>query len=481
MEPRTLQYLAEAAAGAVAKGQPALLVEGISTDSRQVRPGDLFVALAGDRFDGHEFITQAAALGARAVLTDGRPLPGLPGSCARIVTDNPRAALGRIAARYRRDYRPRLVAVGGSNGKTTTKELVASVLARRFAVIKSEASYNNDVGVPHTLLKLGREHQAGVLEVGTNHPGELAPLVDMVQPEFGVITSLGREHLEFFKDLDGVAAEEGWLAQQLPAQGVLFTQGDPAVMTQIVRRAACPVQKVGFLPGNDWRATEVRVGPEGTDLRVAAARGEYSGQYQIPIPGRHHAVNALLAIAVGAEMGLDPEEIRAGLAAVTPPRMRSQMRRGRGILLLDDSYNANADSMAAALETLRDLPCAGRRVAVLGDMAELGEEAESAHAEVGRRAAETGVDALFTVGRWASVLAGGVRASGRIPVFEFAEAGPVPEALRSYLRAGDLVLLKASRATRLEHLAEAILQEHLGAGDPLRPAGIQGGAPCCIT
>jgi UDP-N-acetylmuramoyl-tripeptide--D-alanyl-D-alanine ligase len=246
-----------------------------------------------------------------------------------------------------------------------------------------------------------QKHQAAVVEVGTNHPGELAPLLELIHPQFGVITNIGREHLEFFRDLAGVAQEEGALAEALPATGKLFLNGDSVWTEVIAQRAQATVVRVGFAPTCEWRARNVKLDKNGAMFSVEAPRKEFSGSYRIGLLGRHQVGNALFAIALGAELGLSRKEIERGLAECVPAKMRLQLYEASGVRVLDDAYNANADSMLAALQVLQELPCKGRRVAVLGDMAELGAHSESAHAEVGRLAAEFGVEQLIAVGKMA--------------------------------------------------------------------------------
>ena len=455
MDARSLKYIAEACGGEQLKGSPEAMVDRVCSDSRHAQAGDLFFALAGERFDGHDFLAAVAKQGVAAVVADRKRVPaGL--SCGVIAVGNPRQALGKLAARYRTDFTLPVIAIGGSNGKTTTKELVASVLRQKCRTVWSEASFNNDIGVPVTLLKLEKTHQAAVLEVGTNHPGELAPLVRMIQPQIGIITSIGREHLEFFGDVAGVAQEEGWLAELLPADGRLFINGDSEWTEGIARRSRAKVTRVGLGSGNDWRASDLRMDQQGMRFQVAAPKVELVGEYRIRLLGRHQVVNALFALAVGAELGLSRQEIEQGLAECKPAKMRLELWNWNGICVMNDAYNANADSMQAALQTLREMPCAGRRVAVLGDMAELGEQSDAAHEEIGRLAAELNVNQLFAIGNRAGLMANAARAAGLQGVAEFADPGTAAVgAVKEFLKAGDVMLLKASRATRLERLAEA--------------------------
>jgi UDP-N-acetylmuramoyl-tripeptide--D-alanyl-D-alanine ligase len=461
MDFRSLKFVAEACAGELRSGSPGLLVGRICSDSRQAQAGDLFFAIAGERFDGNDFLADVAREGVAAVVAARDRIPAnLP--CAVIAVDNPRRALGRLAERYRMDFTLPVIAVGGSNGKTTAKELLASVLRQRLKTLWSEASFNNDIGVPLTLLKLESAHEAAVVEIGTNHPGELAPLVRMAKPGWGAITNIGREHLEFFGDLAGVAAEEGWLAELLPMDGRLFVNGDSEWTEPIARRARATVTRVGLGPGNDWRASRIRIDESGVRFWVETARKDYAGEYRINLLGRHQVANALFAVAIGSELKLARAEIEKGLAECRPAKMRMQLWDWNGARILDDAYNANADSMLAALETLREMPCAGRRAAVLGDMAELGTQTRAAHEEAGRRAAQLGVDRLFAVGKMAGVTADAARAAGLTAADEFADASAAVEAVKAYLRAGDVLLLKASRVTKLERLAEALRTPEAG-------------------
>jgi UDP-N-acetylmuramoyl-tripeptide--D-alanyl-D-alanine ligase len=485
VEERSLKFVAEACAAEIRHGTAETLVKNVCTDSRQAKAGDLFFAIRGEKFDGHDFLNEVAAKKVAAVvvarasrpcvdekLTGKMPVPLL-------AVDEPRIALGKLAEAYRQQFDLPIICVGGSNGKTTTKELLASVLRRKFSTLASEASFNNDIGVPMTLLRLEKSHQAAVLEAGTNHPGELGPLVKMIQPKFGVLTNIGREHLEFFGDVAGAAQEEGWLAELLPADGKLFVNGDNEWTEKIIARTKAKVVRVGLGEENDWRADKIRLDKNGVTFRVVSGTGvppvssvamshtgkmpvplqEFGGEYRINLLGRHQVTNALFAIAVGEELGLSRVEIQDGVADCEPPKMRLQFWEANGVRVLDDAYNANADSTIAALETLCDLPLQGRRVAVLGDMAELGAHSEAAHAEVGRRAAELKIGQLFAVGKMSLATAKAARDGGLTRVIEFENVEAAVNAVKKFLKPGDVVLLKASRASRLERIAETLKTE----------------------
>lgn len=457
MELRTIKFVIEACGGELVTGSADSVFSRVCTDSRQASAGDLFFAIKGQRFDGHEFLTEALQRGVVGAVVNRNAAPAnLPCGSALIAVDDTRTALGRLATKYRSEFDVLAVAVCGSNGKTTVKELIAAVARQQFNTHWSQASFNNDIGVPLTLLGLGHAHKVLVAEAGTNHPGELAQLLRMIQPQFGVLTNIAREHMEFFGDLATVAQEEGWLAELLPADGVLVIDGDGDWSDYLARRTRARVIRVGLSEKNDWRATDVQLDERGVTFSVRAPKKEYCGRYRVNLLGRHQALNALFAIVVGEELGLGRAAIQRGLAECKPPPMRLQLFERRGVWILDDSYNANADSVAVALRTLAELPCAGRRVAVLGDMAEQGDYTVAMHAEIGRLVAALGIGQLFAVGKMASVTANAARAAGLTRVMEFGELETAACAVRKFVKPGDLVLLKASRAARFERLAEAL-------------------------
>ncbi|HIG30614.1 MAG TPA: UDP-N-acetylmuramoyl-tripeptide--D-alanyl-D-alanine ligase [Verrucomicrobiales bacterium] len=422
MEERTVSYISEACSGKVLYGLGSEAVKGIATDSRSVQTGDLFIAIKGPKFDAHDFVDQAREKGAACLMVDtlevGKELSGIP----LIQVRETRAALGELAMCYRRDFDIPIIAVVGSNGKTTTKDLIAALLGGKFSVTSSPESFNNDIGVPLSLLQLRSSHEVVVMEIGSNKPGELKPLVEMIHPQWGVLTNIGREHLEFFKDLKGVAEEEGGLAELLPGDGKFFVPGDDEWACRIADRTEAEVIKVGLHSGNDWIISDIKNYPEGGSFHLQGPFPVFVGEYCIGLLGEHQAQNAALGIAVGAEMGMTPMEIREGLTSFRGPRMRMEREIINGVVFLNDSYNANADSVSAALKTLGNYPCKGRRVAVLGDMAELGDSTNSAHREAGRLTAELGIDRIVTVGQMAGIMGDAARSAGLTDVEEFSSA-----------------------------------------------------------
>ena len=454
-----MKFIAEAGGAEIINGDAAAEALNVSTDSRAAKAGELFFAIRGETFDGHDFVAEVAAKKVVALVLEKSKIGNLKskiGNCPVLAADDVRIALGKLAAAYRGEFSLPVIAVGGSNGKTTTKELLASVLRQKFSALWSEASFNNDIGVPTTLLRLDKTHQIAVLEVGTNHPGELAPLVKMVAPNFGVITSIGREHLEFFGDVEGVAKEEGTLAVLLPAAGKLFLNGDDAWSEKMAARTKAKVIRVGVGEKNHWRAKKIRLDKNGVTFQVETGKKDFLGEYRVNLLGKHSVTNSMFALAIGAELGLNRAELLRGLAECQPAKMRMNYWEANGVRVLDDCYNANADSMRAALETLCDLPLQGRRVAVLGDMAELGAQTEAAHVEIGKFAAELKIGQLFAVGENSAVTAKAARDAGLTRVFEFSEVEGALQAVKNFLKSGDVVLLKASRSTRLERIAETL-------------------------
>ena len=456
MEPRTLGFVEESCNGQLVAGQRSSSIRRVCTDSRLVRKGDLFIAICGDRFDGHDYLKDALGQGAEAAVVSRSRLGQEKVHGPMIEVEETRHALGRLSANYRQDFELPIIAVGGSNGKTSTKEILATVLGQRLETLSSEASFNNDIGVPLTLLRLREAHEAAVLEVGSNHPGELQPLLQLIRPRYGVLTSIGREHLEFFGDLAGVIEEEGALAEALPPEGCLFVNGDIEGLEAIRARCRAAVVTVGEGEDCDWQLTGTVLNNDGTTFELLSPKGDWSGAYRVNLLGHQNARNAALAIALAAELGLSREELDQGLQCCRPASMRMEMQTLGGVRIINDAYNSNPDSLLAALETMGLFPTKGKRIAILGDMAELGQASEFAHVEVGRLAARLGMDGLVAVGQWANKMVRAAQEAGLANVAAFDDINVAGQALAIKLDPGDLVLIKGSRAARMERIIEPL-------------------------
>ncbi|HEX8938979.1 MAG TPA: UDP-N-acetylmuramoyl-tripeptide--D-alanyl-D-alanine ligase [Candidatus Limnocylindrales bacterium] len=439
------------------------LARGGAVDSRAVAPGNVFVALPGERTDGHRFLEPAAAAGAAALVVTHAPgdaeLEALGDVSVVLVADG-LAALQRLGGAWRARFDPLVAGVTGSVGKTTTKEAVAAVLGRRLVTLRTEGNQNNEIGLPLTLLRLGREHQAAVLEMGMYVGGEIADLARLGRPRIGVVTAVREVHLSRIGSLDAIERAKGELVEALPADGVAVLNADDARVRRMAARTAARSVTYGFADDADVRAEAiVPLGAAGMAFRLVAAGGVLD--VRTPVLGRHGVHNGLAAAAVGLAAGLDLAAIAEGLAAGWTAPHRSQLVRAGGLTVLDDCYNASPSSVLAALELLASLP--GRHVAVLGEMLELGEAAERGHREVGEAAAGL-VDALVVIGSGAAGIADGALAAGLAAdrIVRVADPAEALAALRLGPAAagdGDAVLVKASRGAALETLVDALVAE----------------------
>jgi len=446
MRPMTARQIASACGGRIVSGNADATILRVWTDSRGVRPGDCFCALRGDRFDGHDFVAAAVSSGAVAVVVE-RDM-AVQGDAAVIRVDDVLGALQRLAGWYRAGLTIPVVAVGGSNGKTSTKELVACALSSGFRVAKTRGNLNNHIGAPLTLLEIGPEHGAAVIEVGTNHPGEIAALAAITAPTVGVITNIGPEHLEFFKDEAGVAKEEGSLLDALGERDLAILNADDRWTSELRSRARCRVITGGTGEAADVRVQSVEATPSGQRLE-AKSNGE-SARFELPLHGDHMVQNAALALATGVGLGLGLGGMARSMAAVSLPAGRMRCLTRCGIRMIDDSYNANPGSMRAALKHLAGF--GGRKVAVLGTMGELGPGAAKWHEDMGAHALTIGIDLIVAVGPHAGDYLAGADRSG----VAFADAAEAAAFLKGELREGDTVLVKASRSARFEQIAGAL-------------------------
>ncbi|TMQ67488.1 MAG: UDP-N-acetylmuramoyl-tripeptide--D-alanyl-D-alanine ligase [Candidatus Eisenbacteria bacterium] len=425
-------------------------VEGASIDSRTIRPGELFVPLAGRNTDGHRFLEEAFTRGAAAALCDRLAYPAWRGRepGPLVLVEDVTAALQRLANRHRRSWQGLLLAVTGSSGKTTTKNLVAAVLETRAPVLKTEGNRNNHWGVPLTLLALRAEHQAAVVELAMSGAGEIAALAAIAGPQAGLITNVGRAHLggPGLGSAAAIAREKAALGFALAPGEPLFV-GDGPLLRAALGKARCRVIRFGFSRAAEVRPSRIEdLGPDGSRFEV-----EGFPPIHLRLIGRHQVMNALAALAVAREVRLDPEAVTAALAAARPVAGRMEVRTLRGAVLLVDYYNANPESTRAALGTLAGWP-GRRRIAVLGEMLELGTQAARLHREVG--AAVRGAE-LWAVGPHAPDTAAGAKRAG-LRVRVFADKAALAVALEAALEPGTVVLLKASRGAALEDVLAPI-------------------------
>ncbi|HXG42535.1 MAG TPA: UDP-N-acetylmuramoyl-tripeptide--D-alanyl-D-alanine ligase [Dehalococcoidia bacterium] len=425
---------------------------GAAIDSRRVREGDLFFALRGQRHDGHDFIPQALAAGARGLVV-ARPFPDRPdGVTVYQVSDTARAL--QLLAAARRDRHPSLKVVGvtGSVGKTTCKELVASVLSRRYRVLKSEGNLNTEVGLPLSLLGLTVEHEVAVLEMAMFGRGDIALLCSIARPQLGVVTNIGPVHLERLGSLGAIAAAKGELVEALPANGAAVVNGDCPWAQRLLARSRARTVLYGRSRQCQVRGEVLSShGLEGFTFRLCWQGREAT--VRSPMPGRHNLHNLLAAAAVALELGMGWQEVVEALAhARSDLRLRVVPGPG-GSIIIDDSYNASPASVVAALDLLAEMP--GRRIALLGDMLELGEAAEDGHRQVGAHAART-THKLLVLGEMAPAMAAAALAAGHHDVQVLADKDEAVAILARELRAGDWLLVKASRALALETVVEAL-------------------------
>ncbi len=424
-------------------------------DSRQAGPGDLFFALRGEHHDGHDFVGEALARGAAGAVVE-RPLDAPEGAALFHVSDS-LLALQELAAHWRRRHDVRVVAITGSVGKTTCKELVAEVLGSRYTVLKSEANRNTEIGVPLTLLGLTPQHQRAVLEFAMYDRGEIALLSRMASPQVGVVTNIGPVHLERLGSMGAIVAAKAELVEALPPapEGVAVLNGDDPRTAALASRTPARVLYYGLSEQCRVRASDVvGRGLEGMSFRLSY--GEASVQVASPLPGRHHVYPCLAAAAVGLAEGMTLHEVADALGRARPELRLRVLAGPRGSTIIDDSYNASPASMLAALDLLAELPGpAGRRIALLGEMLELGAAEEEGHRQVGERAVAA-CDLLFVLGERARPLAEAARTAGLRDVRFLESAAEAAEALRGELREGDYVLVKASRALALEDVVDAL-------------------------
>ncbi len=452
----------EATGGTLIRGAADWSCRGISTDTRTLRPGNLFIALTGENFDGHDCLTQAAERGAAGLLIRADRLAKLPAGLNGmpvIAVPDTLPGLGAIAHAWRLRFAIPLVAITGSSGKTTTKEMIAAIASRSRKILKTEGNLNNLIGLPQTLLGLRKGHELAVVEMGTNCPGEIARLAAIAAPDIGLITNIGPAHLEGLGSIEAVREEKGALFEVMAGHGTALINHDDPQIAVLAERWKGNRITFGLGPGADVTTRRIETaGAEGVRFNLVIAG--IGIPVRMAVCGAHNVQNALAAAAAAGAMGFDRHAIAEGLAAFRPVPGRMEIRRlGNGAFVIMDIYNANPASMREALLTLQGLRGPGRAFAILADMLELGGQAQELHEGVGTLLAETGVDRVFLKGVFSRSTAAGALKKGlpgeRITFFD--EPGEVVGHLKLHLKKDDWILIKGSRRMKMEAVAEALI------------------------
>jgi len=462
----SVETLAELTGGELISGTPETMINGLAIDSREVEPGSAFVAFAGERTDGHRFVPDALDRGARvvvvtrdadevreAVAAHGR------GETALVAVDDAYAAIEALAAWHRDRLTCPVIGITGSTGKTTTKDFVRSVLGTTMRVVATSGNRNNELGVPLTVMDAGADTEALVVEMAMRGAGQIAHLCDVARPTAGLVTNVGVSHMEVLGSQEAIASAKGELVQAIPADGQVFVNGDDAWSATLVATASAEVITYGLGSDADITACDVVVTPAGMPS-FTLAMPEGAAGVTLAVPGKHNVYNALAAAAVGRYLGVPLTGIVRGLEGATFSRWRMEtFVSASGVTVINDAYNANPTSMRAAIGALQDLPTRGRRIAVLGDMAELGTLTELAHFELGEEVARSAVDVLVSVGELGRRISDGAKAAGMPEdvVRPCANADEASEVIDDVVEPGDTVLVKASRVMGLETVVEGMM------------------------
>ena len=430
-----------------------LTVNSVTTDSRKISGGSLFVALKGEKFNGEDFVEESFRKGATAALVSkdfNREVEGVV-----IKVDDTLAAYQKIAANYRDKFKIPIVAITGSTGKTTTKDLTAAVLSGLGKVLKTSANFNNEIGVPMTLLELNETHKAAVVEIGMRGLGQIESLAKIVKPDIAIVTNVNETHIELLGSMENIAKAKGELVESIQAGGTVILNADNAYTETLKKLAKSGVKIIthGIKNGADLKAENVFISNAITDFDV-----NYNGQiyhFDLPIIGRHNVSNSLAATAAGLAVGLDFDKIRYGLSTLVTTKMRFEVIHRDGITIVNDAYNASPASMRASIKTAAEVYDA-RKIAVLGDMFELGAISEKVHREVGAYLAENKFDILITVGKLGRFIAEGAKSAGMEKIFVTDTHEDAAKTLRGILKRDDVILFKASHGMHLEKVIELI-------------------------
>lgn len=439
--------------GHLLNGDPGLTVSGICTDTRKIKPGDLFLAIKGEKYDGHHFLNDAVKAGAVALVV--MEAPSLNERIPAISVNDTLKAFGAIARAHRQKYQVPVIGITGSNGKTTTKDLVAAVLSQKYSVVKTKANFNNEIGLPLTLLEMDGSTEAVVVEMGMRGLGQIKYLSSIAQPDLGIITNVGQAHLELLGCEANIAKAKAELIESLPSGGIAVLNGDDPWISRMVVPEG--VRSIRFGLDNselDYRAEIIEANGEGAMFRVNGNGQEFD--IIMPLPGRFNLYNALIAVVIGLTMGLSIPEIQRGLAAPDMTERRLKVFNHNGFRIIDDTYNASPASVMAALDVLCQTEGFGRKIAVLADMLELGQSSVNSHQKIGEYAAKLGIDFLFAYGNLAQNYVSGFNSITTEKAEYFSNKTELLGKLKNFALPGDTILVKGSRGMKMEEVVEAL-------------------------
>lgn len=453
MKKLKCEDILKATGGILVHGDANVEFGNISTDSRNVASGDLFIPIVGERFDGHEFVDNALKSGAAGALTQKEV--SLTAGGVIISVNDTLKAFGDIARYYREKFSIPVIAITGSVGKTSTKDMIAGVLAQRLNVLKTEGNFNNEIGMPKTILSLEDHHEAAVLEMGMRGLGQISYLSGIAKPQIAIITNIGLSHIELLGSRQNILKAKLEILDGLSSNGLVILNGDDDLLSGLRDLLKFRTVFYGIGEGADYQAYNIQTaGEHGSSYEISIKGKEY--KVNVPVPGIHNIYNSLAAIAAGLEAGIPMEIIVDGILSYSPGNMRQNIISCKGYRIINDVYNASPQSMEAAISVLKDVAGSGRTIAVLGDMLEMGEWAEEVHSNVGRFAAAKGIDYIITVGENARYIAKGALEAGVSPekVLAFDKNEEAAAILTSIIKTNDTVLAKGSRGMKMEEIVK---------------------------
>lgn len=453
MEKISCEEVIKATGGKLISGNMGMGFTNISTDSRKISEGDLFIPIIGDRFDGHDFIESSFEAGAAAVLSQKNIRP--QDDKAMILVEDTKKALRDLAAYYRQKFKIPFVCITGSVGKTSTKDMVASVLSQKYRVLKTEGNLNNEIGLPLTIFNLTYSHEAAVIEMGMSDFGEISKLTAIARPDIAIISNIGLAHIEKLGSRQNILKAKMEILEGLSKEGLVILNGDDKLLYGLKDLLEFKTIYYGMEEDMNYQAYNVQtVGEHGTNFEIAIGDHEY--KIHIPVPGVHNVYNALAAITVAVELKIPVDDIIKGISEFSAGKMRLNIFTHNEVKIINDAYNASPQSMEAAINVLKDIAEGRRTLAILGDMLEMGEWAYKAHVDMGKFAASKGIDHIITVGEMGRNIAAGAMEEGVSgdKVHAFKSNDEVNEFLKEFIRRGDVLLVKASRGMKMEQIVE---------------------------